>query len=223
MWPVRDWAELLLLKAGAVPELLDNARINVMNSFKHRDTDSPLQHTEHDSSFAGKLCVVTGANAGVGFDTSTALARRGATVLMACRSPERGEAAVQRVRETLLRDDTAEASNHSGSSRGSGDASRGGEGGKATAGSVEFRQLDLSRLSSVRDFVRRCPRQPDLIVCNAGLMAPEQRLETPDGLEQQFQVTSGDHRADVPVASVGRLFADPQLLHAVCYVSGALL
>lgn len=191
MWPVRDWADLLLLKAAAIPELLDNARINVLSSFRGWDRLSPGQCTDHGGSFAGKLCIVTGANAGVGFDTSAALARRGATVLMACRSAERGEAAVQRVRESLQHCETTQASHHSGSSRGDGGVSNthGRQGTKASAGSVEFRQLDLSRLSSVRNFVRQCPRQPDLLVCNAGLMAPEQRLETPDGLEQQFQVT----------------------------------
>jgi len=41
----------------------------------------------------GKLFLVTGANSGLGYEVSRALAHRGATVVMACRSPEEGEGA----------------------------------------------------------------------------------------------------------------------------------
>ena len=44
-------------------------------------------------------CLVTGANSGVGFAASRALAREGHRVLMACRSRERAEAARERIRE----------------------------------------------------------------------------------------------------------------------------
>ena len=40
-----------------------------------------------------KICVVTGANSGIGFEASRQLAERGATVVMVCRNPERGDAA----------------------------------------------------------------------------------------------------------------------------------
>ena len=55
-----------------------------------------------------------------------------------------------------------------------------------------MRQLDLSSLASVKKFaqqLRKDRRQVDLLVCNAGIMAPPQRKITPDGFEQQFQVT----------------------------------
>ncbi len=41
----------------------------------------------------GKLVVITGANAGIGKETAAELARRGANVIMACRSRERAETA----------------------------------------------------------------------------------------------------------------------------------
>ncbi len=41
----------------------------------------------------GKLVVITGANAGIGKETAAELARRGANVIMACRSLERAEQA----------------------------------------------------------------------------------------------------------------------------------
>ena len=199
---MRDWVDLLLLKAGAVPELLDNARLNLSRRFIRSEDMQAAQRDALSDSLAGKLCVVTGANAGVGLDTSAALARRGATVLMACRSLERGQAAVQHVRASLQR---LESQHSAGGSSDDGkkfnSSSAGGSRIKGSAskhthpGSVELQQLDLARLSSVRDFVKRCPRRPDLLVCNAGLMAPEQRGETPDGLEQQFQVGCGAGRS----------------------------
>ena len=55
---------------------------------------------------------------------------------------------------------------------------------------VEVMELDLASLASVRRFAHSFNerREPlDILVCNAGIMAPPQRLETADGLEQQFQ------------------------------------
>lgn len=40
-----------------------------------------------------RICLVTGANSGIGLATATALAQAGATVYLACRDPDRGEAA----------------------------------------------------------------------------------------------------------------------------------
>ena len=58
-------------------------------------------------------------------------------------------------------------------------------------GNVEVRELDLASLASVQ----RCAhainaerRHVDILVCNAGIMAPSQRSETSDGFENQFQV-----------------------------------
>ena len=40
-----------------------------------------------------KICLVTGANAGIGYETAKGLAARGARVLMVCRDMVKGEAA----------------------------------------------------------------------------------------------------------------------------------
>ena len=48
----------------------------------------------------GKLCVITGANSGIGKETAVALATRGAGVAMVCRNPERGEAALAEIQWT---------------------------------------------------------------------------------------------------------------------------
>lgn len=47
----------------------------------------------------GQVCIVTGANAGIGKATAVGLAQLGAEVVMVCRSRERGEAARQEIIE----------------------------------------------------------------------------------------------------------------------------
>jgi NAD(P)-dependent dehydrogenase (short-subunit alcohol dehydrogenase family) len=46
-----------------------------------------------DASLKDRVCIVTGANSGVGFAAAKRLAQGGAHVVMVCRSPERAEAA----------------------------------------------------------------------------------------------------------------------------------
>ena len=48
----------------------------------------------------GRIALVTGANSGLGLETSRALHAKGATVLMACRSRRKGEAARQLLLQT---------------------------------------------------------------------------------------------------------------------------
>src|SRR6476469_5015102 len=47
---------------------------------------------------SGRTMVITGANSGLGLCSARALARHGAEVVLACRSPERGKAALDDVR-----------------------------------------------------------------------------------------------------------------------------
>lgn len=54
----------------------------------------------HDiKSLEGRTVVITGANSGIGFAASQQLALHGATVVMACRNPERGKTAAEAVRQ----------------------------------------------------------------------------------------------------------------------------
>jgi phosphoribosylaminoimidazole (AIR) synthetase len=46
---------------------------------------------------SGRVALITGANSGIGWDAARVLAGRGATVLLACRSAERGSEAVARI------------------------------------------------------------------------------------------------------------------------------
>jgi NAD(P)-dependent dehydrogenase (short-subunit alcohol dehydrogenase family) len=54
---------------------------------------------QRSDSMRGKICVVTGANAGIGKATALSLAKLGATVTMVCRNADRGQAALADIRE----------------------------------------------------------------------------------------------------------------------------
>jgi NAD(P)-dependent dehydrogenase (short-subunit alcohol dehydrogenase family) len=47
----------------------------------------------------GKIVMITGANSGIGKETARVLAKMGATIIMLCRNRERGEAALQKLKE----------------------------------------------------------------------------------------------------------------------------
>jgi protochlorophyllide reductase len=111
------------------------------------------------------VALVTGANSGLGLETARALASRGATVVMACRSPRKAEEA----RDQLLRD-LARAS------------------GESPHGALDVLTLDLADLASVRTAVATLADHYgalDLLINNAGVMAPPRTL-TRDGFELQF-------------------------------------
>jgi NAD(P)-dependent dehydrogenase (short-subunit alcohol dehydrogenase family) len=58
-----------------------------------------FQPDDLDVELSGRRCIVTGANSGIGYETALALADLGAEVVGVCRSRDRGEEAVKRIRE----------------------------------------------------------------------------------------------------------------------------
>jgi NAD(P)-dependent dehydrogenase (short-subunit alcohol dehydrogenase family) len=128
-------------------------------------------------SQAGKIVIITGANSGIGYVTARTLAERGARVVLACRSESRGRTAEEEM--TAYLEELK--------------AKRTG----ALIGSVEFMQVDMSNLASVRAFaeqVRRNPAFPrvDLLINNAGVVFPPNPF-TADGIETQFGVNHVGH------------------------------
>ncbi len=115
----------------------------------------------------GRRVVVTGANSGLGEVTARELARKGAHVVLAVRSPDKGEAAAQRIRGT------------------------------APNAQLEVRELDLSSLESVRSFAAELIADSpalDLLINNAGIMQTPPRL-TADGYELQLGTNHLGHFA----------------------------
>nr|CAH8876323.1 unnamed protein product [Trichobilharzia regenti] len=132
----------------------------------------------------GKLAIVTGANIGSGLELTGELARRGCTVIMACRDLERACYG----RESLI-DRYGERSQEAWRKSPAGAAV------EPFLQAVKYSQLivehlDLACLSSIREFARKIHStytRLDLLIHNAGMMATSY-METHDGLELQMGV-----------------------------------
>ncbi|WP_217239843.1 oxidoreductase [Streptomyces sp. AC555_RSS877] len=113
----------------------------------------------------GRVAVVTGSNSGIGYAAARELARRGARVVLACRSEARGTDAGDRIATEV------------------------------PGAEVEFARLDLGDLASVGQFAAAFPYDRlDLLVNNAGVMALPYGT-TADGFETQFGVNHLGHFA----------------------------
>ncbi len=115
----------------------------------------------------GKVVVVTGANSGLGYEATKTFAEKGATVVLACRSVEKGERAVREIQQSVPDAD------------------------------LDVRECDLASLESVRVFTEAFQEDYDElhVLCNnAGVMAIP-RQETRDGFEMQFGVNHLGHFA----------------------------
>ncbi|WP_269623434.1 oxidoreductase [Prochlorococcus marinus] len=114
-----------------------------------------------------KTVLVTGANSGLGFQTALALLSKGARVILGCRSIENAE----RARQELLS--------------------------KVSHGNIEVLEIDLADLEKVNkasDQVIAKYQSINLLINNAGVMAPPQTY-TKQGLELQFAVNHLSHMA----------------------------
>lgn len=114
-----------------------------------------------------RVIVVTGAAGGLGRATAGALARRGALVVLAVRDPAKGRAAAAEI--TARQPDAR----------------------------LAVRRLDLADLASVRSFadeLRTEHPRIDVVVNNAGVMAPPHAL-SPQGHELQFATNHLGHFA----------------------------
>ncbi|WNS40976.1 SDR family oxidoreductase [Paenibacillus sp. MMS20-IR301] len=113
----------------------------------------------------GKTVLVTGANSGMGLATAIDMARRGAAVIMACRSRKRGEEAL------------SEAKRQSGSEQ------------------IRLMLCDLGSFASIRAFAGEFTASYpvlDVLINNAGVVAVKREL-TEDGYEQDFGVNHLGH------------------------------
>jgi NAD(P)-dependent dehydrogenase (short-subunit alcohol dehydrogenase family) len=115
--------------------------------------------TEH-TNLTGKVCLVTGANSGIGKSTAEALAKLGATVVMVCRDHRRAEP---------IRDAIKIATDNP---------------------NVDLMICDLSSQTDIRRFAAEfldTHQRLDVLVNNAGVVVRERSL-TEDGIETTFAV-----------------------------------
>ncbi|MFX1252918.1 MAG: oxidoreductase [Promethearchaeota archaeon] len=122
---------------------------------------------ENIPDLTGKIAIVTGANSGIGYETARALVHKGATVILACRNKDKGEAAVRQIDQEYLE------------------------------AKVELMQLDLADLASVRRFADEFTSHYDrigILINNAGIMTTPFG-KTVDGFELQFGTNHLGHFA----------------------------
>jgi len=115
----------------------------------------------------GKTFVITGANSGIGLEAARVLAQKGAEVVLACRSQEKGQKALEQIRS------------------------------EKPGAKVSLASLDLADLKSVRAFAERFKNEHgrlDVLINNAGLMAIP-RTTTADGFEMQLGTNHLGHFA----------------------------
>ncbi len=125
-----------------------------------------MMHTSNKiGSQKGKIFLVTGANSGLGYETSKFLLEQGATVIMCCRDLLKGEKA----KNELLKFNFS--------------------------GKIELVELDLSDLKNVKqsvDFIKNKFNSLDVLINNAGIMAPPKTFSS-QGYEIQFAVNHLAH------------------------------
>ncbi len=114
----------------------------------------------------GRIFLVTGGTSGMGYEDAKTLAAAGAQVVIAARNPQRGQEAIDRIKQEVPN------------------------------AQMQFESVDLSDLSSVRALGQRLgttlPRL-DGLINNAAIMAPPERGTSADGLEMQFATNYAGH------------------------------
>jgi NAD(P)-dependent dehydrogenase (short-subunit alcohol dehydrogenase family) len=116
-------------------------------------------------TLTGSVAVVTGANSGIGWYTALELARKGASVTLACRTVTKADQAADRIRALV------------------------------PGAQVAVAALDLASLASVAEFAATVQTPVDLLVNNAGVMAPPSWRASEDGFELQFGTNHLGHFA----------------------------
>jgi NAD(P)-dependent dehydrogenase (short-subunit alcohol dehydrogenase family) len=115
---------------------------------------------------SGKVAIVTGANSGLGFASAKALAEKGATVVLACRSEERGQEALRQMAASASTEPVF----------------------------LQLDLSDLASVKQFSEqFLSQFDRL-DILMNNAGIMATPYRTTT-DGFEQQIGVNHLGHFA----------------------------
>ena len=142
-----------------MPSLFDKIQDSfVVGSF---DQNGFVRHqkyfdrSDEGADVEGCVALITGANSGIGFATALELTRRGMSVYLLCRNPERGQDAEDRIREATGSD------------------------------TVYFHQLDLSDLNQVRDSAASLltkVQKIDVFIHNAGIL-PLKEMRSAQGHE----------------------------------------
>ena len=116
---------------------------------------------KHLGSLKGKTYLITGGNAGIGFEATKLLSSKGAKVIILSRNAKKVEKAINKIRKTNQN------------------------------ASIEFIQLDLASLKSVRNvanIINQNVKKIDALICNAAIAQIAKQKFTEDGFESQIGV-----------------------------------
>ncbi|TPX09014.1 uncharacterized protein E0L32_001725 [Thyridium curvatum] len=140
------------------PSTVSFAKVFWNNQFREK----PVWPDKRAVSLAGKTAVVTGGNTGLGYEAALQLLGLGlARLILACRSPDRGEAAAQKMRAL------------------------------SPEATVEVWPLDMASYDSIRAFAARCEAHPariDIALLNAGVFRMGYHAVPATGHEECLQV-----------------------------------
>ena len=114
---------------------------------------------------SGKRVLITGASSGIGLETARALAGAGAEITLAVRRKDAGVAAAEEIADSVK------------------------------GARLDVAVLDLSRMQDVEAFAEAWDGPLDVLINNAGIMAPPTRQVTDSGVELQFATNHLGHFA----------------------------
>ncbi|XP_060082482.1 dehydrogenase/reductase SDR family member on chromosome X-like [Ylistrum balloti] len=120
------------------------------------------------------VVIVTGGDTGIGYETAKFISMMGPTVIIACRSKEKAERAIEQMNEEFQEEKANLTQNIISDDR----------------LSLEFGKLDLASLKSTMEFVenfKASGRKLHVLICNAGVMMSEE-IVTDDNYELTYQV-----------------------------------
>jgi len=152
--------------AGAVAAVA-GAGIYKYAKSKQNTLPAEIWTTANMPDLTGKVVIITGANSGIGYEATKEFARKGAKTILACRSMEKAQAALDQIRAEIP------------------DAQ------------VEIMYLDLANLESVRKFANQFKAKYehlDVLLNNAGIMMVPYGT-TEDGFELQLGTNHLGHFA----------------------------
>jgi NAD(P)-dependent dehydrogenase (short-subunit alcohol dehydrogenase family) len=158
--------KIYLMVAGAVAAV---AGVGVYKYVASKQNTLPAEiwTTVDMPDLTGKVIIVTGANSGIGYEAAKEFAREGGQTILACRSMEKAQAAMDQIKTEIP------------------DAK------------LEIMYLDLANLESIRKFADQFKAQYerlDVLLNNAGIMMVPYGT-TEDGFERQFGTNHLGHFA----------------------------
>jgi len=135
---------------------------------KELEKDKATKWTEKNlPDLSGKTIIITGANSGTGFSATKFMSAKGATIIMACRNPEKAKKALENIKN------------------------------ENPSAKLDFIRLDLGDLASVKEFADTFKEKYislDALINNAGV-AQTPDLRTKDNFEMQMGINHLGHFA----------------------------